>query len=211
MTISTKPFEFTTEFSAAGEVLSGEKAEYKRVEEIEQDLVRARAEGEAAAMATIEARIAASLETILATLTPVEQVMAQTAAGLRNEAIELAMAAARRIAGKALDEFGEHIAIDAIADAARQLRDTPEILVIASPETAQGAALRLENNPSVNAKIRFHADPSARPGDWRIEFASGAVSHNRETVEKAIEDALEQRKNDPVESQMDLFGGAQVA
>ena len=34
---------------------------------------------------------------------------------------------------------------------------------------------------------------------------------NREAVEKAIEDALEQRKNDPVESQMDLFGGAQVA
>lgn len=211
MALNAKPFEFTTEFTPNGEVLSGDKPAFRRVEEVERDLAKAREEGQAAAMASIEARIAKSLETIAAQLTPAEQVIGRTAASLRNDAVDLAMAAARRIAGAALDEFGADIAVEAIASAAAQLREAPEIVVVAPPETAHGAALRLDNMAGVSGKVRFEPDPTARPGDWRIEFAQGAVAHRREDVEKAIEDALEQRKNDPVESQLDLFGGAQVA
>ena len=211
MTLKTKPFEFTNEFTPTGEFLSGDKPSFKRTETVEQETAQARAEGEAAAMATIEARIATALEQILAQLTPVEQVVTEIASDLRNDAIDLALAASRTIAGKALEDFGADMAREAITQAASQLRDAPEILIIAAPEVAQGAALRLENSASPPAKVRFHADPVAKPGDWRIEFPQGAVAHDREKIEKAVENALEQRKNDPVESQLDLFGGAQSA
>ena len=105
MTLKTKPFEFTNEFTPTGEFLSGDKPSFKRTETVEQETAQARAEGEAAAMATIEARIATALEQILAQLTPVEQVVTEIASDLRNDAIDLALAASRTIAGKALEEF----------------------------------------------------------------------------------------------------------
>ena len=208
MSINARPFEFKNEFTPSGEVLNGEKPSFVRVDEMEQRVNQARAEGEAAAMASLESQILQSLQMIAGTLTPVEQVVGRIATSLRNDAIDLALVSSKQIAGKALEEFGADHAAEAIAAAAKQLRDVPEILVLAAPDIAQGASMRLENLPGMNAKIRFHPDPAARPGDWRIEFSQGAVAHSAEAVEQAVEKALNQRKEDPVEDQLDLFGGA---
>jgi flagellar assembly protein FliH len=127
---------------------------------------------------------------------------------LRNEAIDLAMAASKVIADEALNAYGNDKAIEAIAEACAQLRSEPEIIVTLPPEAEQGVKLRLENMPQIQSAIHYVADPNAKPGDWKIEFKGGSVSFNRDDVAQQVEACLNRRKDDPVDDQMNLFGTA---
>ncbi len=201
-----KHFEFYTEFTPSGEILSGKKPAYKRVEEVEKEINQARASTQDAVMASVEARIATALETIAANLIPNEQVINQIALTLRNEAIDLAMAASATIAGKALDENGHKAAEDAVAEACKQLRSEPRLIVTVAPDAEMQIKMRLQNMPDIADRLHFVADPAARPGDWRIEFSGGAAEFSRDAVSEAVEKCLNNRKADPIEDQLDLFG-----
>lgn len=203
--INAKPFVFENEFTPSGEYLSGAEAAYRRVEEVEESIASAREEAQAQSMATIEARIAASLEAIVAQLSPVAEVLTPIVEKTREDAIDLSMTAAKVVAGRALDEFGADTATEAIASAANALRRATRVTVFIPPETEQGVALRLENMPHLQGKVTFVADPAARPGDWRLEFEDGAVGFDRDSVIADVEACLEQRKSDPIEDQLDLF------
>ncbi len=203
-----KPFEFLTEFTPSGEVLTGKKPDFKRVEDVEQEVNQARENTQAAVMGSIEARIATALETIAANLTPSEQVVSQIALSLRNEAIDLAMAASEIIAGRALDENGHAAAEEAVAQACKQLRAEPRLIVTIAPDAELQIKMRLENMPDIAERLHFVTDPAARPGDWRIEFQGGAAEFNRDAITKTVEDCLNNRKSDPIEDQLDLFGAA---
>ncbi|WP_018995820.1 FliH/SctL family protein [Hirschia maritima] len=203
-----KPFEFFTEFTPSGEVLTGKKPAFKRVEDVEQEVLQAREATQTAVMGSVEARIATALETIAANLTPSEQVVANIATTLRNEAIDLAMTASEVIAGKALDENGHAAAEEAVAEACKQLRSEPRLIVTVSPEAELQIKMRLENMPAIAERLHFVADPAAQPGDWRIEFQGGAAEFNRDVIKQTVEDCLNNRKADPIEDQLDLFGTA---
>ncbi len=206
--LNAKPFTFQNEFTPDGEFLSGNSPSYRRVEEVEDAIAAIRKQTQDDAMASIEARIAASLEAILAQLSPTPEKISEIAKGLRNEAIDLAMTATKVVAGRALDEFGEDTASEAVAQAAKQLRQATRITVLVTPEAEAAIALRVQNMPGVNSNVSFIADPAARPGDWRIEFDDGAVGFDRDRTISVIEACLDQRKDDPVEDQLDLFGAA---
>ncbi|MFC7291466.1 hypothetical protein [Hirschia litorea] len=203
-----KPFELYTEFTPTGEVLSGKKPAYKRVEEVEKEIHQARAQTQDAVMASVEARIATALETIAANLTPSEQVVNQVALTLRNQAIDLALAASTVIAGKALDEDGHKAAEEAVAEACKQLRSEPRLIVTVAPDAELPIKMRLQNMPDIADRLHFVADPTARPGDWRIEFNGGAAEFSRDAISETVEKCLNNRKADPIEDQLDLFGAA---
>lgn len=205
---SAKPFEFITEFTPTGEVLTGKKPDFKRVSEVEAEVKQARENTQAAVMASVEARIATALETIAASLTPSEQVVANIATTLRNEAIDLALAASETIAGKALDENGHEAAENALAEACKQLRSEPRLVVTIAPDAEQAVKMRLQNMPDIAERLHFIADPAAKPGDWRIEFNGGAAEFNRDAIQQTVENCLNNRKEDPIEDQLDLFGAA---
>ncbi len=204
----TKPFEFATEFTRNGEILSGQGAAYKRVEEVSKEVDQARTDTQTAVMASLEARIAQSMEAIASNLTPSKDVMAHIAEKIRNDAIDLALTAAKLIANRALDENGHAIAADAVAQAVKALPEAPELIVMVSPEAKDALELRLANMPNVAGRIRFEPDPAAKPGDWRIEFTGGGVGYDRDSVIETVENCLDQRKADPVEDQLELFGAA---
>ena len=123
----------------------------------------------------------------------------------RNQAIELALTAAKAIAGVALDKVGEDAAAEAVAEVVSEIRHSPHIVVCVTPEAAPKIAQRLQTMPDVANKVRFEANPTAQPGDWRIEFSDGAITFDREAVAQTVEDTLKRRLNDPVEAQLDLF------
>ena len=56
--------------------------------------------------------------------------------------------------------------------------------------------------------LSFVADPAAKPGDWRVEWAEGSVGYSREQVEATIEAVIDARLQDPVEPQLELFSAA---
>jgi flagellar assembly protein FliH len=206
----TSPFQFATEFSPDGEVLSGPARKYFSREEADQLAAKARADGEARAKQATEAKGFASVDRIVVTLAPVAAQLSAVAEQLRADAAELAMIAAKRIAGAALDRQGEEAAAAAIADVVRQLKLTPVVTVAIAPDSIPAVERRLEQlrAKGVGASVTFAPDPAAKPGDWRVEWAEGSTGFSRDAVEAAIDKIIKARLQDPVAPQLDLFAAA---
>ncbi len=204
------PFRFAIEFTPDGEVLSGPDRKYFSREEADRLAAQARAEGEARARQGVEAKGFASVDRIVVNLAPVAAQLSAIAETLRAEAAELAMIAARKIAGMALDNAGEEAAAIAVAEVVAQLKTGPTIVVACAPEAHAAIERRLEQlrAKGIGASITFRPDPQARPGDWRVEWAEGSTGFSREGVESAIERVLRARLQDPVAPQLDLFSAA---
>jgi flagellar assembly protein FliH len=208
--MNAQPFSFETEFLATGEVVGGPGRKYFSREETDELAAKAHADGEAKARQTAEVRGLASVDRIVAHLSPVSAQIAQIADTLRREAAELAMIAAKRIAGNALDQAGEKTAAEAIAQAVRLLKNNPTIIVTLAAESLPEVERRMEQirRNGQSANMTFVADPNAKPGDWRIEWAEGSVGFSREQVEAAIDTIMSARLEDPVAPQLELFSAA---
>ncbi|HVY87846.1 MAG TPA: FliH/SctL family protein [Hyphomonadaceae bacterium] len=207
---NVQPFAFETEFTPAGEVLGGPQRKFVPRDEVDKIAASARVEGETKARQTIEAKGFASVDRIVTHLSPVSAQLAQLADQLRREAAELALIAARKIAGAALDKAGEQVAADAIAQVVRQLKANPVVTVTLAQESIPEVERRIDQlrRNGQAGQLSFVADPNAKPGDWHVEWTDGSVSFNREEVAAAIEAALNARLQDPVEPQLELFSAA---
>ena len=208
--MSAQPFSFETEFLPSGEVIGGPARKFFSREETDQLAANARADGEAKARQAAEVKGFASVDPIVRHLSPVSAQLPQLADALRREAAELAMIAAKRIAGNALDQSGEKAAAEAIAQAVRLLKNNPTIVVTLAAESLSEVERRMEQirRNGQGASMTFVADPNARPGDWRIEWAEGSVGFSREQVEGAVDAIVSARLEDPVEPQLELFSAA---
>jgi len=207
MTQQTRIFNFETEFTPQGEILSGPDRKYFSRDETEVMNAKARADGEAKARQTVEAKGFASVDRIVANLAPVAAQLAGIAEQLRAEAAEMAMIAAKKIAGAALDKAGEETAATAIAEVVRQLKLNPVVTVFVAPEALADVERRAEQlrRLGVGASISFVANPNARPGDWDVVWSEGSAGFSREGVEAAIDAIIQARLQDPVAPQLELF------
>jgi flagellar assembly protein FliH len=206
MSSSPTPFAFETEFAATGEVLKAPEPKYLSREDADKLAAKARSEGEARAR-----QIGfASIDKVASHLSPVSVQLASIADTLRREAAELAMIVARKIAGAALDKDGEAIAADAIANAVRQLKGSPMVIISVAPDSIPQIERRLEQlrRHGIGATLQFVGDAKARPGDWTVSWGEGSTGFSRDAVEAAIEKALNARLDDPIEPQLELFSAA---
>lgn len=204
------PFAFETEFTPNGDVVGGPQRKFVSREEADQLAAKALADGEARARQAAEVRGFASVDRIIAHLSPVSAQLAQLADTLRREAAELALIAAKKIAGEALDKAGAETAAAAIAEAVRLLKNNPVITVLLAPESIPEVERRMEQLRRAGraVTITFIADPAAKPGDWRVEWTEGSAGFSREQVEAAIDAVVNSRLQDPVEPQLELFSAA---
>lgn len=203
--MAPKAFTFETEFTPAGDVIGGPQGRYVLREEAHALTDRARVEGEMSARRSAEAQTLATLRAVNDRLAPVAPALARICDELRREAAELALAAARKIAGAALDEAGEASAAEAAARAVRLLRSEPSVVVCAGPKLGPEFERRLATLHAEGFDaVRFIADPNAKPGDWRVEWSGGSVGFSREDVEAIVGEAIERRVADPL-PQLDLF------
>lgn len=206
-TSAPAPFAFRTEFTPHGDVVGGPNQTYLSRQQAEDLAAAARRDAESAVRRSTEATFTTAFERVCHHLAPIQPQLDQIATILRREAADLALAAARAIAGKALDRLGAEIAADAVAEVITSLKARPGIIVSAPPQSlptieARLAALR----PAPN--LSFREDPAASPGDWRVEWAEGAMGVRREDIEAAVAAAIEGRLAAPVDTQLDLFSAA---
>lgn len=203
-------FNFEVEFTPAGDVLKGPDRKFFSREETDLLAAKARSEGETRARQAAEAKGFASVDKVAAHLSPVAAQLAAAATTLRQEAAELAMIAARKIAGAALDSNGEDVAAAAIANAVRQLKGNPVVVVSVMPDSMPQVERRLEQlrRHGIGATLQFVGDPNAKPGDWHVSWGEGASGFSRDAVAAAIEKVLNARLDDPVEPQLELFSAA---
>ena len=207
MTQQIRTFSFETEFTPQGDVLRGPDRKYFSREEADQLAAKARADGELKARQTVEAKGFASVDKIVAHLAPVAAQLAGIAEQLRAEAAELAIIAARKIAGNALDKAGDEAASTAIIEVVRQLKLNPVITVSIAPDSINEVERRMEQlrRQGIGSNIAFVPDANARPGDWTVVWGEGSAGFSREGVETAIEAIINARLEDPVAPQLELF------
>lgn len=207
MTQQIRTFNFETEFTPQGEILSGPDRKYFSRDETEMMNAKARAEGEAKARQTTEAKGFASVDRIVANLAPVAAQLAGIAEQLRAEAAEMALIAAKKIAGNALDKAGEEAAVTAISEVVRQLKLNSVVTVSVMPDSLADVERRMEHlrRLGVGASISFVANPNAKPGDWEVVWGEGSAGFSREGVEAAIDAIIKARLQDPVAPQLELF------
>jgi flagellar assembly protein FliH len=204
------PFAFQTEFTPAGDVLGAPKTKFVTREEAEKLAVSARIEAETKVKQTVEAKGFASVDRIVAHLAPVSAQLAQIADTLRREAAELALTAAKKIAGEALDKVGNEAATAAIAETIRMLKGDPMIVVTLAPEALPEVERRMDQlrRQGQGMKIAFVANPNAKPGDWLVQWGEGSAGFSRDHVEATIDATVNARLADPVEPQLELFSAA---
>jgi flagellar assembly protein FliH len=145
--------------------------------------------------ATVEAtrRIAATLERIAASLDQATKALAAIEARLECEAVEVAVAVARKLAPSLIERepFAE---ISALASGCfRELVSAPHIVVRVNDSLYAAAREKLDDIARAHGfegRLVVLGEPSVRVGDCRIEWADGGVNRDAGVAESAISEAV---------------------
>jgi len=143
--------------------------------------------------AEAEARAAAAFERIAAALDNLGRSLAAVETRLEIEAIDVAVAVARKLAPELI--ANEPIAeISALAtDCFRHLVAAPHVVVRVNDRLHPSAREQLEQavqSSGFAGRLVVLAEPEITPGDCRIEWADGGVKRDRAATEAAIDDAV---------------------
>jgi flagellar assembly protein FliH len=195
MSNNAKPFAFDREFAPDGTVLrDGQTIRRVLTEEEAQAMAasaaeQARASEEAeAARASAEAlrQVNAKLQALIA------QLNAESEA-LREDAARLAVAAARAIAGQALEQYGADTIEACAKDALTDLRAEPRIAVRVAPGLADVIAERLyafAEAEGLDGAVVVRADDEIAGGDCVLEWRAGTVERTASDIEARIAEVV---------------------
>lgn len=150
-------------------------------------------DGAAVAVAEAERRTAAALERVAGAIEDLADRLAAIEARLEVEAVEVAVAVARKLAPEliAREPFAEIAALARSCFA--HLVAAPHVVVRVSD------ALHAQAREQLEATARTHgfegrlvvlAEPDIAPGDCRVEWADGGVVRERALTEAAIMEAV---------------------
>lgn len=184
-----RKYAFETEFSADGAIVR-EAAKRLTPEEIEAERAAAYDQGRQDAIAQAAARSAAALEALADAASAVVSRLEAESRAMREEAVRLAMAAARKISGAALDAFGQERALAAIEAAMDMLRHQPRLLVRLPPEAAEQLKPRIEELRDAHAyagAILVRAEPGLRSGAVAVDWSDGMVLLDPEEAAQRVQ------------------------
>lgn len=197
-----KPFAFDREFAADGTVLrDGDKIK-KVLTEAEAQAMAEVAASEARKCEEAEAAKAAAeaLRQVTGKLQALHARLDQESEALREDAARLALAAARAIAGAALDNYGVDTIEACVAEALSDLRAEPRIAVRVAPHLADPVAERLyayADSEGLEGAVVVRADEEVSAGDCVIEWRAGAIERSASDIETRIAEAVRKWLIDP--------------
>lgn len=184
-------FDFDTEFDENGEILR-EGESYKRFF-TQDDVDAARMWGVEEGREMEEGRCAQALQAVASQMQLILARLANESEELRQNSAVLAIAAARKIAGKALEQYPvetiEQLAIEAVAD----LRSEPRLSVRCDPELVEDLAERLDKtarDAGFDGAIMVRGEEGMVNADVRLEWGSGAIERSTSDIEAKLEDVV---------------------
>lgn len=188
----TQKFAFTTVFSETGEVLrDGDRI--RRIlteEEVEEAKKAAFSEGESSQVARAAQTEADALRAIASQMQLILTRLHGESESLRADAAGLALAAARKIAGAALDQFSAETVASIAAEAMGELRGEPRLSVHCAAEIETPLAEKLAEIASqtgFDGAIVVRGEAGLSGADCRLEWRRGSVSHSAEEVGERLE------------------------
>ncbi|WP_300542042.1 FliH/SctL family protein [Maricaulis sp.] len=211
-------FDFDTEFDHNGEILR-EGESYKRFF-TQEDVEAARMWGVEEGREMEEGRCADSLQAIASQMQLILARLANESEALRHEAAGLAVAAARKIAGEALNAYPLET-IDALArEAVQDLRSEPRLSVRCAPDLVEALSERLETtarDAGFDGAIMVRGEDGMRGADVRLEWGAGAVQRSAEEIDQRLNDVVARwlatapEENDGTDSAPGNAAGASAA
>jgi flagellar assembly protein FliH len=189
-----RKFTFDTEFDGS---TPASTSTYKRLftgDEVAALSAKARAEGEAAAMQSIEAQTAGALKDLAGAARAALPTLAAAAHQHRIGAAELALACARQIADAACDRFPEAPLQAALAALAREVEATPRLTLRAPAallERLQSALTETAEAIGYPGQILARADPDLPAAAFVLDWGDGSALFDPAGAAQRVAEALE--------------------
>ncbi|MEQ1818304.1 MAG: hypothetical protein ABL871_06805 [Terricaulis sp.] len=188
-----RKYVFETEFTADGEIM---REPPKRItpEEVQAANNDGYARGKDDATAQAERRTAAALEAIADAASAVLTRLNAESQSMRAEAARVAMAAAQKIAGAALDSFGVERAAQAIEAAMDTLRHQPRLVVKLPVDIAEQLKPRITEMCETHAyasAVLVRAEPGLKTGEVVIDWSDGVIAMDPADAARRIEELID--------------------
>lgn len=185
-----RKFAFDTEFAADGAIIS---AAPKKLgpEEVAAECARAYERGAHDSLARAEQEAAAALQALADAASAVLTRLDAESRAMRAEAAQVALAAARKIAGAALNAYGDARIAAAVEAAMDMLRHQPRLVVKLRPEAAETFAKRITDMCETHAyagAILVRTQDDLRAGEVVIDWSDGVIAMNPEETARRIEE-----------------------
>jgi flagellar assembly protein FliH len=191
--LATRRYAFETVFDADGAILSeGAAAPMYSAEDLQRERAAGFEEGRRSETARAEALAAAALASIAASAAKLADRTTEERRAIMEDAARLAMAAARKVAGAALDAFGEERVVAALDAAFETFIDTPRIVIRVAPgeEAVRARLEETARNHGYSGALVVRAEPSLRAGDVILEWGEGALALSADDAFRRIETIL---------------------
>jgi len=191
--LNTRPFLFDTDFRPRPASVASPKDDAALAAAVAEAHARGVQEGRAQAEMQAQGRMADALTRLgLAAAGLLGQADARDAER-EAQAMDFAVALARRIAGEALDAQPLAAIGDAARSALQHLRGVPHLVVRVHEslvDEAEALVKRLARERGFEGRLVVLGEPDLAPGDARMEWADGGVVRDRARIEAAVLDAL---------------------
>lgn len=196
MTSVARPFNFDTVFDGAGEVAYTPPRPKRAFtpEEVEQVRIAAYAEGERSATAQAEAAAADALADIATAARAALSALAGVAHEHRVGSAALALAAAKTIAGAALERFPEAPVGAALEALAREIEAEPRLVVRVAPDMAERLQATLNDTAQAigfQGQISARADADMPPAAFVLDWGDGRAAFDPVDAARRVDAALE--------------------
>lgn len=191
-----QPFVFSTEFDASGEVVSARPTRtVKRVylaAEVEALVAQARAEAREQAMAELEGVQAMALAEIGQAVGRALPGLARVAHEHRAASADLALAAARIIAGSALEQTPQGPLHEALEALGHEIDATPRLVVRTGglSDDARGRIEAVCAEAGFTGQVSFRDDPGMDVAAFALEWADGRAEYSPEDSARRVGEAL---------------------
>ena len=188
-----RKYAFETEFGPDGAIVK-DAAPKLTPEEIEAERAAAYERGKQDAVAQAERQAAAALQALADAASAVLTRLDAESQSMRAEAAHVAIAAARKIAGAALDAFGEERAAAAIEAAMDALRHQPRLVVKLSPDVAENLKPRIAEMCETHAYagvVLVREQAGLRTGEVIIDWSDGLIAMNPDEAAERINSLVE--------------------
>ena len=191
-----QPFVFETEFDASGAVVASRPTQtVKRVylaAEVEALVAQARAEAQQAARAELEGVQAMALTEISQALGRALPGLARVAHEHRAASAELALAAARIIAGSALEQTPQGPLHEALEALGHEIDASPR-LVVRTGGLSDDVRARIEAvcaEAGFTGQVSFRDEPGMESAAFALEWADGRAEYDPEETAARVAAAL---------------------
>ena len=198
--MSPAKFKFDTEFRADGDRISmAARARSKKAltqDEIDQMCSKARSEGMKAGEARALEAVAQGTRELVAAL---RQALANTHSEIelvREEAAQIALAIARKLAPAALEALPAADVERALREAIHQAIGEPRIVLRASQrvvDALNGKVAEIAHEEGFEGRVVVAVDPAIGGADCRIEWRGGGAERSEAAIEQQLGELIARR------------------